>query len=123
MSGGLMRTLRLVDQAFAAERAGDQEMADRLFAEVVRIGPTELTMAPEEDSSVIELQYACLFPPDGDGRGRARPGYRSSAPRTRTSPNAAGLHRTTRMAMVGTRQTRPDPTKHGVHHHRDDRLG
>lgn len=76
MKGGLMRTLRLVDQAFAAERAGDQERADRLFAEVVRIGPTELAVAPEEeDSAVIEPHYVYLFRPARDGRGKTRARY------------------------------------------------
>lgn len=49
MEGPLTRTLRLVDLAFAAKRAGNQDLADRLFAEAERIDPAELATASEDE--------------------------------------------------------------------------
>lgn len=57
MQGGLRRTLRLVELAFAAERVGNQHLADRLFAEAERIGPAALLTSPEDEERNVQERH------------------------------------------------------------------
>ena len=94
--GRLAQARRVAEQALAAERGGDQDTADRLFAEAERIDPSAVADVLEEDESTA-----------GKPRGRSRavplrggPGFIA-----KSAPPAAELHAWQARGTSGAPQT------------------
>ena len=89
---------RLAEQALAAERAGDAETAERLFAEAERIDPGIVEAVLEEDEATAAQRPARR----AEARDRGGDGFIA-----RNAPPAAGLHAWRASGTAGAPRTPP----------------
>lgn len=100
--GGKLQARRLAEQAVQAEQAGDQETADRLFAEADRLDPGAVADVLNEDESLAGKRPR---------RTRAVPLRRAGGSAAKTTPPAAELHAwQARGTAGGPRSGSPHPT-------------